>query len=107
MAHVQKWFLCNHALPTLGSTAALSGILSKRKPNTLKKGRGYGRYRSRKHLAMVTLGTVHSITAAYHGLQKSRLSQKYQMLEVPLAVKEASQITATPQLLSENDLPQD
>lgn len=56
---------------------------------------------------MVTLGTVHSIIAAYRGLQKSRLSQKYQMLEVPLAVKEASQITATPQLLSENDLPQD
>ncbi|KAF3812786.1 hypothetical protein GH733_019149 [Mirounga leonina] len=56
-----------------------------------------------KDLAMVTLATAHSVTAACCGLQKSRMSQ---MLAVPLAVKEASQTTATPQLLSEKDLPQ-
>ncbi|XP_045393838.1 CXXC-type zinc finger protein 1-like [Lemur catta] len=36
--------------------------------------------------------------------QKSRLAQKHQMAEVPLAAKEAPETTATPQLLSEEDM---
>lgn len=56
-----------------------------------------------RDLAMVPLATAHSTTAAQ--LQKSRLSQKYQA--VALAVKEAPQITATLQLLTEKDMLQD
>lgn len=54
---------------------------------------------------MVPLATTHSTTVA--STAEVHAIPEVQMVTVPLAVKEAPQTTATPQLLSEKDLPQE
>lgn len=58
-----------------------------------------------RDLAMVPLATTHSTTVA--STAEVHAIPEVQMVTVPLAVKEAPQTTATPQLLSEKDLPQE